>query len=139
MLYSLGGVRFEVVAPNVHEVEATGETAFAEKPIAGGPTLLEHVGEGVGDARLTGKLFPKKFGGLSSISTLHALRRSGNPQFLMRGDGVPVGWYVITKVTEKSTYLAADGVGQVVDFTVDLKASPSPGAMGLFRLLTGFL
>lgn len=128
MLYQVGGVTFEVVAPNVHEVEADGETAFAEKPIAGGPTILEHVGEGVGTLRLVGRLFPKKLGGLSSLSTLAALRRSGEPQHVMRGDGTPLGWFVIVKIAEHSTHLARDGVGQQIEFSIELKASDAPGA-----------
>ncbi len=44
----------------------------------------------------------------------------------MRGDGALMGWVVIEKVTERSTYLDAKGVGRVIDVDIHVKRSSSP-------------
>jgi phage protein U len=139
MLLNVGGVSFEVVAPNIHAFEGTSDADFVEKAVAGGAKPLEFVGIGTRELKVSGKLFPKKTGGLSSLSTLSALQASGLPQVVMRGDGTPLGWFAITRLSEKHSYLSADGVGQVVEFDIDLKRDPEgPDMAGFFSRMGGF-
>lgn len=139
MLLNVGGVSFEVVAPNIHAFDQTFDADFVEKPVAGGTKPLEFVGNGTRELKVSGRLFPKKTGGLSSLSTLAALQASGLPQVVMRGDGTPLGWFAITHLEEKHTYLSADGVGQVVEFSIDLKRDPEgPDMTAFFSRMGGF-
>lgn len=139
MLLNVGGVSFEVVAPNIHAFEATSDADVIEKSVAGGAKPLEFVGIGTKELKVSGRLFPKKTGGLSSLSTLALLQASGVSQVVMRGDGTPLGWFVITRLEEKHSYLSADGVGQVIDFQIGLKRDPEgPSAVDFFSRMGGF-
>lgn len=130
MLAQLGNVQFTVMPFNMNATDHDAGASFASHDVVGAHPSLEFVGEAQESWRVRGSIFPKKFGGLSEMDALHAMRRSGAPQFWMRGDGVPMGWVVIERVTEKATYLARDGVGQVIEFDIDLKRASSPSAAG---------
>lgn len=135
MLMQLGAVQFDVVPINTHEYDHAGSASFAAHPVVGAMPPLEAVGEGQESWTIRGKLFPHRFGGLAELDTLHAMRRAQQPQFLMRGDGVPMGWVVIIRVQEKSSYLDREGVGRVIEFDVSVRRSQPPNAAGMFNAL----
>lgn len=137
MLAQLGACQFEVAPFNMHETEHEAGASFASHEVMGRMPPLEFVGEAAESWTIRGKVFPQKFGGLSDLGTLHAMRRSGSPQFFMRGDGVPMGWVVIERVTERSSYIDPQGVGRVIEFDISLKRSDGPGAAGAFNALAG--
>jgi phage protein U len=134
MLCQLGAVQFTVV----HQLEETshdGTATFAEHPVVGRQPTLEFMGEGSEPFTIRGKLFPKALGGAPELSALQAMRKAGQAQFYMRGDGVPIGWVVIEKVTERASYIASDGTGRVIEFDVALKKASGPSADGIFNAL----
>lgn len=139
MLYQLGGTQFVVTAPNVHEVAHDGEASFAEKSVMGRRPPLEFVGEGPESHTLQGKLFPERLGGLSSLSGLHSQRKAGKPLPLMRGDGTPLGWYVIERISERSSKLGPRGVGREIDVDITLKRSDPPSASSIFSIISGLI
>ena len=57
----------------------------------------------------------------------------------MRGDGAVLGWFVIEKVKEKSTYLDAAGVGRQIEFDISMQASGRASAQSMLRMLMGLL
>ncbi len=134
MLYIVGGVVIEVVGFNVTESDASFEASFAEKAVVGRRPVLEAVGEGPETLSLSGRLFPRKFGGLTEVEALQAQRQAQQAVHVLRGDGVPLGFFVITAMTAKHTKLDQQGVGQIVDFDIKLKRSdpPAPGDIGSF-------
>ena len=136
MLMQLGTLAFEVYPFNTHEYSREAATDYARKPVVGAREILEYVGEGEETYSISGRLITKRLGGLSELAELHALRKSGVPQFLMRGDGKALGWFVIENVSETSTHIAADGIGQVIDFEIQIcnasKPSPARFAFSLF-------
>jgi phage protein U len=67
------------------------------------------------------------------------MRKSGLPQYLMRGDGVPLGWMAVERVSEKSSYLDAKGVGRVVEVSISLKRADAPGAADFFAVISGII
>lgn len=138
MLYQLGALSITVAPFNVDKVQMSSSTDYAAKPVIGTMPPLEYVGEGATTWRLSGTLFPKVIGGMSQLAILHQMRERGQPQFLQRGDGAPMGWVVIEKVMERSSHLAADGVGRKVDVTIHLKKSGRPSKLALFTILAGF-
>ena len=137
MLYQLGTLTIRVAPFNVDRVTTTGATDYASKPVVGAMPPLEYVGEGANTMKLSGKLFPKVIGGLTELAILEGMRTSGSPQYLVRGDGVPLGWYVITQVTSKEDHLDVDGVGQQIDVSISLTKSGRPSRSSLFSLLAG--
>lgn len=137
MLMMIGPVRLKIAPFNVTEYSQTRETAFVAKPVLGGREPLEYVGEGPATVNVTGKLFPEKFGGLSSLEVLNAARASGIQQWLMRGDGGMMGWVVIERVTERSSYLDRNGVGKMIDVDIGLRRVGIPLAATFFSALAG--
>lgn len=138
MIAALGPLVFEIQPVNLHGITRTANADFAEKPVLGRRPPLEFVGEGAETMSLAVKLFPEKFGGISSLDLLDQMRKSGQPHYFMRGDGRPAGFFVITSVVEKSTYLGPQGIGRVIDVDISLKRAGPPAASGLFAMLEGF-
>lgn len=129
MLYQLGGVQFSVHPLNTHEVDRQAGADFAAKDVIGALRPREAVGEGDNTITLRGRLFPQKFGGLNAVAALDAMRIAQMPHILVRGDGRSLGWWLIDKIGEKSSYLDRRGVGRVVEIDLTLiKAGGAPSA-----------
>ncbi|WP_036291596.1 phage tail protein [Methylosinus sp. PW1] len=124
MLYQLGTVQFDVAPVNVAEMEREVGADFAAKDIVGGPRPREFVGEADEPLRLSGTLYPGKFGGLGGLSTLETMARSGQPQMLVRGDGTVFGWYFLERLRQKQGYLNNQGIGREITFEISLMKSP---------------
>lgn len=137
MLYQLGVLSIKVQPFNVDKVQADAATDYVAKPVLGAEPPQEYVGEGVHTWRLSGTLFPKVLGGLTELELLHAMRESGRPQFLLRGDGKPMGWVVIKAVSEREEHLAGDGVGQKIGVEISLTRAGKPSRLALFTILLG--
>lgn len=138
MLYQLGALTVKVAPFNVDKIQREAATDFVAKPVIGAEPPMEYVGEGANTWRLSGTLFPKVIGGLDELDVLHQMRESGRPQFFQRGDGKPMGWVVIEEVSERSTHLAADGVGRKIEVEIKLRRSGRPSRLSLFTILAGF-
>jgi phage protein U len=139
MLMTIGSTAFEVAPLNMHGLEGSGVTEYAIKDVAGAEPPLEYVGEGANTLRIAGRLFPLKFGGLGEYGRLDQARTSGEPQYVMRGDGKPLGWFVIERLTERHSFLDARGVGKMIDFDVELRRSPGPLDGAFFSIVAGLL
>lgn len=126
MLYQLGALVFEVAPFNVDSVEKTSSTDYAWKPIVGAPERPEWVGEGAETLTFHGRLFPEALGGLDEMKLLHRMRISGVAQHLMRGDGEAMGWFLIEKVVERSTYLNGVGVPRMIEFDIEMRRTWRP-------------
>lgn len=135
MLCQLGAVQFEVMPFNMHEADHDAGASFASHEVVGKMPTLEFVGEAAESWNIRGRLFPERFGGMDQMNSMHAMRKSGASQFFMRGDGIPQGWVVIERVTEKSTYIGSNGVGKVIEFEISLKRASGPSADGVFSAL----
>lgn len=139
MLMVLGALSFQVWPFNPTETSKESGGEYVEKPVMGRRPPLEFVGETSETYSITARLFPAKLGGLSSLSMLHAMRQSGIPQYLMRGDGVPLGWMVVDSVSERSSHLGANGVGQVIDVDISMRRSDAPQDADFFSTVIGML
>lgn len=138
-LYTLGALRIEVAPFNVHDVSESGSTDFAVKGVVGAEQPLEYVGEGSNEVSLSGRLFPFEHNGLDELETLRQMRVSGKPQYLMRGDGVPLGYFAIMSVSAKSSYLHRSGIGKQIDVSISLRRAQAPAAAAFFALMQGLL
>jgi phage protein U len=137
MLMSLGPIRFEVYPFNATEYDHGHESGFVEKPVLGARPPLEWVGEGPESWSIRAKIFPRKFGGLGDLKKLYQARAAGRPLYLMRGDGAQMGWVVIERVSERSCYLDAEGIGRVIDVDISVRRAAKPSNGSFFSLFSG--
>jgi phage protein U len=137
MLMSLGPIKFEVYPFNATEYGHDHESSFAEKPVLGARPPLEWVGEGAESWSITAKIFPHKFGGLGDLRKLYQARAAGRPLYLMRGDGSQMGWVVIEKVSERSSFLDAKGVGRVIEVDISVRRAGKPSNGSFFSVFSG--
>jgi len=153
MLFQLGYVTVD--SPNDHvtfdspgpfNVTETSEEFggdHAVKAVVGARQPREFVGPADRKMTLSGTLFPDFFAragyatGLDEVETLRAMAENGKPQILVRGDGVNLGWWIIEKVSQKSSKLSADGVGKVITFDIALvKSTASADPADALHLVT---
>ena len=137
MLMMIGAVPLEVWPLNAQSFDQADAASFAEKAVIGRRPILEAVGAGEGSLKVSAKLFPQKLGGESYVSMLDAQRRAQQSLPVMRGDGTPLGWMVITDLSVRHERLDAQGVGRVVTVDISLKKSEPPSPGGLFGILSG--
>jgi hypothetical protein len=137
MLMTLGPIKFEVYPFNATEYGHDHETTFVEKPVLGARPPLEWVGEGAEGWSITAKIFPHRFGGLGDIKKLYQARAAGRPLYLMRGDGAQMGWVVIDRVSERSSYLDARGIGRAIEVDISVRRSAKPSNGSFFSVFSG--
>jgi phage protein U len=137
MLMTLGPIRFEVYPFNATEYDHGHETSFVEKPVLGARPPLEWVGEGAESWSIKARIFPHRFGGLGDLKKLYQARAAGRPLYLMRGDGVQMGWVVIERVSERSSYLDAEGIGRVIDVDISVRRAAKPSNGSFFSVFSG--
>lgn len=136
MLYMLGPLAITVAPFNIDSVGTSGSTEYAAKPVIGAEPPLEYVGEGSNEIELSGQIFPQALGGLGELELLQQMRASGKPQYLMRGDGRPLGWFAITASSANSTYLDGKGVGKQIAVSISLRRAQKPSAQSFFSLVS---
>jgi phage protein U len=136
MLFLIGVVAITVAPFNFHEQTSSSEASFAEKAVVGRRQILEAVGEGAQTQRFSGRIFPQKLGGLGELEMMQQQQSAQEAIPVMRGDGVPLGWYVITQIDVKSQRFDAQGLGRYLEIEVTLRRSDPPSAAGVFGLLS---
>jgi hypothetical protein len=137
MLMTLGPIRFEVYPFNATEYDHGHESSFVEKPVLGARPPLEWVGEGGESWSIKARIFPHRFGGLGDLKKLYQARAAGRPLYLMRGDGAQMGWVVIERVSERASYLDAEGIGRVIDVDISVRRAAKPSNGSFFSLFSG--
>jgi phage protein U len=137
MLLNLGSVVFEILPIGLDEINHGATASFASHAVLGDMPPLEFTGKGPETWHIRGTLMPEfsanagvgdGSGGLSDIDALHAMRQSGQAQPLVRGDGTPMGYVVLTRVTERSRKLNAQGIGRIIEVEIDVTATTSTPA-----------
>ena len=139
MLLQMGPLQFDLAPLNMHEFSRKADADFAKKDIIGRPPVYEWIGDGEDVRTIRGRLFPFKLGGRGALALADAIRRSGAPQMVVRGDGSVLGWFIITSINEREENLAANGVGQLIGVDIEIKRADAPTAAGYFASLFGLL
>lgn len=137
MLGQFGPVTFEIQPVNFTEFSRDTDAGLVDKPVMGRRQPVEFVGDGSETLKLSIKLFPFKFGGLDVISALDTIRKTGSAQYYMRGDGEAMGWFQISAMSEKGSYIGAGGVGRQIDVELTLKRCDPPDASNFFASIAG--
>ncbi len=141
MLFMFGAVPFNAAPLSLTDASSDGDFDFAEHKVLGAAPIYENMGEGDRQRKIKGATFPytQSFeDGLTLLDRLEVMRRNGEPQHLFRGDGRPLGWFVITKLSEAHKDLGFNGVGSQVSFDISLTQTDSPGIGGLDAIIGGF-
>ncbi|PWT74798.1 MAG: phage tail protein [Chloroflexi bacterium] len=128
VLYRWGTMEFRVHPLNVHEVDHETATDWAHKEIVGAALYREWVGENDEKFHFRGLIFPYRIGGFGMLTILDAMRRAGMAHLMMRGDGQPMGWFVIERLQRAHTFLSGEGVGRQVAFEAEFARVPVPAA-----------
>lgn len=127
-LYALGPALFDIKAGLEGFTHKT-DSAFAKHDVYGAAPVYENTGEGETQATLSGKVLPYLFGGLNALAVLEASRLAKVPLPLMRGDYTPMGWFLITGISQTHDALEPhEGIGMEISWTVDLVKSGPPGS-----------
>lgn len=138
-IYTIGALKVQIAPFNIHEIEESGSTDYAAKEVVGAEPPLEFVGEGANELTLNGRLFPMELDGLDELELLRQMRTSGKPQYVVRGDGTPFGWYAILSTRARSSYLGANGIGKVIDVSISMRRAQKPSSTSFFSLMQGLL
>ena len=136
MLMMIGPVQFKVAPFNATEYARTHTASHVAKQIMGASPAMEFTGEGEESWQIRAILFPEKFGGEGTLSILSLMRKSGAPQYMLRGDGGLMGWVVIDSVNERSSYLDPSGVGRIIEVDIALRRTTAPLAGAFFSTLS---
>lgn len=128
MLYALGPLTFTVAPFNANEIDRSTAADFAKKQLLGRRKGNEFVGEGDEQITMHGTLFPETLGGLDGLDVLDVMRSAGVAQMLVRGDGRPMGWFLIERVRETGRHLDAKGVARQIEFSIELIRDDAPSA-----------
>ncbi|MBN9046216.1 MAG: phage tail protein [Rhizobiales bacterium] len=129
MLYMLGTLTVDTRPFSVDEMQRSASADIASKALINAFPGKEFTGEGDDQITLSGQLLPTKIGGLDELETLHEMRRNGVRFPLQRGDGMRMGWFAITNISETHSSLTRQGVGFVVKHTITMtRVQPDSGS-----------
>lgn len=127
MLMTLGPVVFDMVS-NLTETDSSIDSAFAKHDVIGADPIYEAVGGDGGEVTLVGVIHPEFTGVNGTLAALEAAQAEQMPLPLMRGDYVPLGWFVIRNLKRTDTSLNESGVGREITFNVSLIRTAGPSA-----------
>jgi phage protein U len=138
MLYMLGTLMLDTRPFNVDEVSRDASADVISKPLMGAFPGKEFGGEGEDEITLSGQLLPTKIGGLDQLEIAHGMRRAGARFPVQRGDGRRLGWFAITKISERHKDLDRDGVGFTVNHTITMTRVQADSGAGQ-QIISGLL
>lgn len=138
MLYMIGTLALDTRPFNADAMDRTASADLASKPVIGGLEPSEFMGEGADEVTLSGQLLPTKIGGLTELEVAHQMRRTGTRFPLMRGDGTRLGWFAITRITERHADLMRSGVGFTVQYEIAMKKVQQDAGAGI-GIVSGLL
>ena len=131
-LMQWANIQWSTYPTNMDEWEHHTRSDWARKEIVGASIYREWVGEDDEIINIRGKLFPlyfygRGFGtGLDTIETFDNYRLAGHVDQLVCGDGRPLGWFVVERLSRHHKFLGAGAIGQQVDFEAVFARVPIP-------------
>ena len=146
-LYTIGTIQMQCpMGLNPQDVVEEFGGDFAVKPIVGAQQPREFVGPSDTRLVLSGTIFPFRYAaaggssGQTEIAQLKAYAAAGEPLPVTRGDGFPMGYYIVEKVQLKHSKLAKTGLGRQQEFVLQLAQTPTgPSQATLLNIFTGLI
>ncbi|ACL55609.1 phage tail protein [Methylobacterium nodulans] len=128
MQYSVGVLTFDTFPFSVTGAEREDGEDYAKHDLLNRRRGYEHEGPADDVLTLSGEFLPFHIGGMSELELARDLKNSGSPQYVMRGDGYALGWYVITSIKDShADAIAPDGVAYKVKYEIKLERVDDPG------------
>lgn len=131
MLTQVGPLTFDTFPCSLDAIDEEVSADFAKHSLLNRRQGYEAEGPGDETLTLSGEILPFHIGGLSEVSLAKQMCRAQEPQFVMRGTGEVLGWYVIMKVRLRHGGEAAigpGGIGYVVKHEMVLERIDDPGS-----------
>jgi hypothetical protein len=120
VLLMLGAFKFSLNTAVFQERRRSTEYRWAAIPQFQDVDALQYVG--LDDTMsLPGVVYPDFRGDDQQIERLRAIASLGKPQRLIDSDGSVLGYWVITQVTDTSSFFKADGGARKQEFDVSLR------------------
>lgn len=140
MMASLGPVTFDLTI-DLQGYTEKWVSSFAKHEVFGAGPIYEDTGDGESTLTIKGILHPYLFrGAMNGLAALKAIRAAKLPVTLTRGDYTPLGWYLVNEISaEHSTLHPLDGVGQEIEYSVELFSCGPPTGGQIESLLRFFL
>lgn len=144
MLYMLGTLTVDTRPFSIDTMDRNADASIVAKPVMGSFQPKEFTGEGEDEITISGQILPYHIGGLNELEVADEMRRRGTRFPLLRGDGKRLGWYAITRLSERHEHLSHEGVGYVIKHTITMiKTDMDMGAgqqviSGLVSLFSAF-
>lgn len=128
MLFQVGPLTFETFPFSLIAIKRQDGQDYAKHDLLNARRAYEHEGPGDDGLTLTGEFLPYHIGGLADLEFARSLKSSGEPQFVVRGDGLVIGWCVITSLEEThAEAISPDGVAYKVAHEMKLEVCDDPG------------
>ncbi|GEP11833.1 phage tail protein [Methylobacterium gnaphalii] len=128
MLWQIGSLTLDTFTLPSDDVEEEVSADFAKHPLIATRKDYEFAGPGDDPLEISGKILPFHVGGLAEFELAKALCTSGEPQFVMRGDGQVFGWHQIMSVRGRHKSIGPSGVGFEVECTIRLERCGEAGS-----------
>ena len=146
-LYTIGAIVMDCpMGLNPQDVVEEFGGDFAVKPVVGAQQPREFVGPADTRLVLSGTIFPFRYAaaggssGQTEIAQLKAYAAAGEPLPVTRGDGAPMGYYIVERVQLKHGKLAKTGIGRQQEFVLQMVQTPKgPSQATLTNIFTGLI
>lgn len=137
MLMILGDFAFSLRSASPAEINRTTEWRQPSTSRVNNDPLSQFTGRGNDQITVSGTLYPQITGGPASLDRLRDMGDSGSAWWLVSGNGMVLGTWTITRLTEGRKKLFEDGTARQIDFTLEIKRQPNAAADRLGRLMMG--
>ncbi|WP_026190730.1 phage tail protein [Methylobacterium sp. WSM2598] len=136
----IGPLIFDTFPFSVTSVEREDTFDYSKHDLLSRRKGFEVAGAGDDTLTLGGEFLPYHVGGLSELEAARALKDGATEQFVLRGDGYALGWFVITSIKEThGDAIAPTGVAYKVKYEIKLERVDDPGEAAGASLISDVL
>lgn len=134
-LMTLGMFVFEMQTTPYNTYDRFTEQRWETQARAGAAPAAQWLGPGDDSITLEGVLAPELTGGAKHLDTLRKMANGGKAWILVDGNGAERGRWYIESVSEKGSFLTANGQARKIEFSVRLGRywDNDPEALGDLR------
>lgn len=122
VMMALGAFRFGVNGADYQSFSRTAGYRWAKLDRLGRAPALQYLGPDAEEITLEGVIYPHFKGGLRQMELMRLLARTGVPMILVDGLGFVWQRWCIVDVTERRSFLMADGSPRKIEFSVLLQS-----------------
>lgn len=122
VMMALGAFRFGVNGADYQSFSRTAAYRWVKLDRLGRAPALQYLGPDAEEITLEGVIYPHFKGGLRQMELMRLLARTGVPMILVDGLGFVWQRWCIVDVTERRSFLMADGSPRKIEFSIRLQS-----------------